>query len=108
WHERTGLPLPLGGNCIRKDLGREAMQEVTEILKRSIQYSLDHRKPAVDYALRFGRDLDRNLADRFVGMYVNEWTLDYGPRGREAVRRLLAEAHKAGVIAKPVDVEFVE
>src|SRR4051812_17032395 len=78
WHEKTGLPLPLGGNCIRKDLGRDVMQEVTDILKGSIQYSLDHRAPAVEYALKFGRDLDRNLADKFVGMYVNHWTLDYG------------------------------
>src|SRR5208283_2212949 len=71
WHERTGLPLPLGGNCIRKDLGQAAMQEVTDILKQSIQYSLDHRAEAVEYALQYGRDLDRGLADRFVGMYVN-------------------------------------
>src|SRR5438105_5124745 len=91
WHEKTALPLPLGGNCIRKDLGRETMQEVTDILKRSIQYSLDHRDEAVEYALQFGRDLDRQLADRFVGMYVNHWTLDYGPRGREAITRLLRE-----------------
>ena len=89
WHEKTGLPLPLGGNCIRKDLGRDVMQEVTDILKRSIQYSLDHRAEAVEYALQFGRDLDRKLADQFVGMYVNHWTLDYGPRGREAITRLL-------------------
>jgi len=82
WHEQTGLPLPLGGNCIRKDLGPKVCQEVTDILKRSIQFSLDHRKEAVDYALQFGRDLNRGLADQFVGMYVNDWTLDYGPRGR--------------------------
>src|SRR5262245_16409916 len=74
WFEKTSLPLPLGGNCIRKDLGAAAMQEVTDVLKASIQYSLDHRAPAVEYALQFGRDLDRNLADRFVGMYVNHWT----------------------------------
>ena len=85
WHEQTGLPLPLGGNCIRKDLGQPVCQEVTDILKKSIQFSLDHRKEAVEYALQFGRDLDRNLADQFVGMYVNDWTLDYGPRGREAI-----------------------
>ena len=91
WHERTGLPLPLGGNCIRKDLGPETMQEVTDILKQSIQYSLDHRAPAIEYALQYGRDLDRELADKFVGMYVNHWTLDYGARGREAIGRLLAE-----------------
>ena len=107
WHERTGLPLPLGGNCIRKDLGREAMQEVTDILKRSIQYSLDHRKPAVDYALRFGRDLDRDLADRFVGMYVNQWTLDYGPKGREAIDRLLKEGARARLMPGVAEVEYV-
>src|SRR5204863_5104475 len=73
WHEKTNLPLPLGGNCIRKDLGREAMQEITDILKRSIEYSLAHRADAVEYALQFGRDLDRELADKFVGMYVNDW-----------------------------------
>ncbi|MDB5172818.1 MAG: transporter substrate-binding protein, partial [Phycisphaerales bacterium] len=107
WHGRTGLPLPLGGNCIRKDLGPEAMQEVTDILKRSIQFSLDHRKEAVDYALQFGRDLDRNLADRFVGMYVNEWTLDYGPRGREAITRLLKEGTAAGIVPDAGEIEYV-
>ena len=81
WHQKTGLPLPLGGNCIRRDLGRETMQEVTDILKQSIQFSLDHREEAVEYALQFGRDLNRKLADQFVGMYVNHWTLDYGPPG---------------------------
>jgi 1,4-dihydroxy-6-naphthoate synthase len=107
WHEQTGLPLPLGGNCIRKDLGREAMQEVTDVLKRSIQYSLEHRKPAVEYALRFGRDLDRDLADQFVGMYVNDWTLDYGPRGREAITRLLKEGAKAGLVPDVGTIEYV-
>ncbi|MDB5355674.1 MAG: hypothetical protein JWN24_2127 [Phycisphaerales bacterium] len=107
WHKRTGLPLPLGGNCIRKDLGRDAMQEITDILKRSIQFSLDHRKEAVDYALQFGRDLDRNLADRFVGMYVNEWTLDYGPRGREAITRLLKEGAAAGIVPDAGEIEYV-
>ncbi|MDB5293764.1 MAG: 1,4-dihydroxy-6-naphtoate synthase [Phycisphaerales bacterium] len=107
WHKRTGLPLPLGGNCIRKDLGPEAMQEITDILKRSIQFSLDHRKKAVDYALQFGRDLDRNLADRFVGMYVNEWTLDYGPRGREAITRLLKEGAAAGIVPDAGEIEYV-
>jgi 1,4-dihydroxy-6-naphthoate synthase len=107
WHEKTGLPLPLGGNCIRRDLGPEVMQEVTDLLKRSIQYSLDHRAEAVEYALQFGRDLDRDLADRFVGMYVNEWTLDYGPRGREAIERLLAEGAAAGLVPRIDRIEFV-
>ena len=108
WHQRTGLPLPLGGNCIRKDLGRTAMQEVTDVLKRSIEYSLSHRGPAVEYALQFGRDLDKPLADRFVGMYVNDWTLDYGPRGREAITRLLGEGAKAGLVPDVEGIEFVD
>jgi len=107
WHERTGLPLPLGGNCIRKDLGREVMQEVTDILKQSIQYSLDHRPQAVDYALQYGRDLNRDLADRFVGMYVNHWTLDYGAKGREAITRLLEEGAAAGLVPDAGEVEYV-
>ncbi len=107
WHEKTSLPLPLGGNCIRKDLGQAAMQEVTDILKSSIQYSLDHRAPAVEYALQFGRDLDRDLADRFVGMYVNDWTLDYGPRGREAITRLLSEGAEAGIVPAIANIEYV-
>src|SRR5687768_11925421 len=107
WYEKTDLPLPLGGNCIRKDLGPAVMQEVTDILKRSIQYSLDHRAEAVDYALQFGRDLDRNLADKFVGMYVNDWTLDYGPRGREAITRLLNEGAKAGLVPDAGTIEYV-
>jgi 1,4-dihydroxy-6-naphthoate synthase len=107
WHEKTGLPLPLGGNCIRKDLGKSAMQEVTDIIKKSIQFSLDHRKEAVDYALQFGRDLDRTLADQFVGMYVNDWTLDYGPRGREAITRLLKEGAKAGLVPDAGEIEYV-
>src|SRR3954452_5284507 len=98
WFEKTGLPLPLGGNCIRKDLGPQVCQEVTDILKRSIQYSLDHRAEAVEYALQFGRDLNRQLADQFVGMYVNHWTLDYGAKGREAITKLLNEGSRAGIV----------
>ena len=107
WHEQTGLPLPLGGNCIRKDLGAAAMRDVTDVLKRSIQYSLEHRQPAVEYALKFGRDLNRELADRFVGMYVNEWTLDYGPRGREAITTLLRRGARAGLVPDVGEVEYV-
>ena len=107
WHEQTGLPLPLGGNCIRKDLGREAMQTVTDVLKESIQFSLDHRPEAVEYALKFGRDLDRELADRFVGMYVNHWTLDYGPRGREAITTLLRRGAEAGLVPPVGEIEYV-
>jgi 1,4-dihydroxy-6-naphthoate synthase len=108
WQERTGLPLPLGGNVVRRDLGPAVVSQVSRLLKESIRYALAHRDDALSYALRYARDMDRSLADRFVGMYVNDWTLDYGPRGREAVRRLLDEGHKAGVIPSPVDVEFVE
>ncbi|AWM40035.1 1,4-dihydroxy-6-naphtoate synthase [Gemmata obscuriglobus] len=108
WHERTGLPLPLGGNVVRKDLGAETMREVSRLIKQSIQYALDHREEALQYALTYARDMDVGLADKFVGMYVNEWTLDYGERGRAAIRKLLGEAHRAGVIPSPVELEFVE
>ena len=108
WQERTGLPLPLGGNVVRRDLGPETIRQISRLLKESICYGLEHRDDALAYALRYARDMDKGLADRFVGMYVNDWTLDYGPRGREAVRRLLEEGHRAGVIPKPVAVEFVE
>jgi 1,4-dihydroxy-6-naphthoate synthase len=107
WHDQTGLPLPLGGNCIRKDLGPQVCQEVTDLLKQSIQYSLDHRDEAVEYALQFGRDLDHTLADRFVGMYVNDWTLDYGPRGREAISRLLDAGARAGLVPAAGAVQYV-
>lgn len=108
WMERTGLPLPLGGNVVRRDLGPEHARAITRIMKASIRYSLDHRDEAVKYALRFGRGLDEKLADRFVGMYVNEWTLDYGPRGREAIRRLLADGAKAGIVPACGEIDFVD
>jgi 1,4-dihydroxy-6-naphthoate synthase len=108
WQEKTGLPLPLGGNVVRRDLGPELMHRISEYLKQSIRYSLAHRQEALQHALKYARDMDVSLADRFVGMYVNDWTLDYGPRGREAVRRLLDEAHRARIISKPVAVDFVE
>jgi 1,4-dihydroxy-6-naphthoate synthase len=107
WQEKTGLPLPLGGNVVRRDLGDATITQISRLLKESIRYALAHRSAALDYALQYARDMDKSLADRFVGMYVNDWTLDYGPRGREAVQRLLNEAHSAGVIPKPVNVEFV-
>jgi len=106
WQEKTGLPLPLGGNVVRRDLGPELMHRISEYLKDSIRYSLAHRQEALQHALKYARDMDVSLADKFVGMSVNDWTLDYGPRGREAVRRLLDEAHKAGIIPRPVAVEF--
>ncbi len=108
WHDTTGLPLPLGANAIRKDLGPEVIRQVNRLLKQSIEYALAHREEALTYALQYGRDLDRPRADRFVGMYVNNWTLDFGPRGREAVRILLARGHAAGVIPNLVVPQFVE
>lgn len=108
WQERTGLPLPLGGNVVRRDLGKETMSRISRYLKESIRYGLEHRAEALEYALKYGRDMDRALADKFVGMYVNDWTLDYGPRGRAAVGRLLEEGHKAGIIPSAVAVEFLE
>jgi 1,4-dihydroxy-6-naphthoate synthase len=108
WQEKTNLPLPLGGNVVRRDLGRETMTRISRLLKESILYGLSHRQDALHYALRYARDMDRALADKFVGMYVNDWTLDYGARGRAAVDRLLQEAHRAGIIAKAVSVDFVE
>lgn len=108
WYEETELPLPLGANAIRKDLGPEVMRDVNRLLKESIRYGLEHRQEALDYALRYGRDLDRAKADKFVGMYVNDWTLDFGPRGRQAVRELLARGHAAGVIPQKVEPEFID
>jgi 1,4-dihydroxy-6-naphthoate synthase len=108
WRNLTGLPLPLGGNAIRRSLGSELISTVARALRDSIQYALDHREEALSYALQFARDLDPQLADRFVGMYVNERTLDYGPDGREAVRRLLDMGYEAGLIPHRAKVEFVE
>ena len=107
WYEKTGLPLPLGGNVVRKDLGADIISEASRLIRESIHYGLDHRKEALAYALQYGRDLDTGLADKFVGMYVNDWTVDYGEKGRKAVQLLLTEGHKAGVIPHPVLVEFV-
>ena len=108
WMTDTGLPLPLGANAIRKDLGAGAMSDVTRLLRASIHFGLEHRQEALDYALGFGRGLDHDKADTFVGMYVNDWTLDFGKRGRQAVRQLLSRGHESGVIPKLVDPEFVE
>ncbi len=108
WMEQTGYPLPLGANGIRRDLGEENIREVNRILKESIQYGLDHRQPAIEYALQYGRGLDLQLADRFVGMYVNDWTLDFGPRGCKAVELLLERGWQCGLIPKHVVPEFVE
>jgi 1,4-dihydroxy-6-naphthoate synthase len=107
WKKRTDLPLPLGGNAIRRDLGEEHCREIARIVRASIDYSLQHREPAVEYALQWGRGLDTALADRFVGMYVNEWTLDYGDKGREAVRRLLREGAEQGLVPDAGEIEFI-
>jgi 1,4-dihydroxy-6-naphthoate synthase len=107
WHERTGLPLPLGGNAVRRDLGAGVGRELSRIIRASIEYGLAHRAEAVSYALQYGRGLDTALADRFVGMYVNEWTLDYGARGRDAVQQLLCEGAAAGLVPDPGTIDFV-
>ena len=108
WQQHTGLPLPLGGNAIRRDLGPEHCRAIARLIRASIEYGLSHRAEAVKYALQFGRGLDGQLADRFVGMYVNEWTLDYGDRGRDAVRRLLADGAAAGLVPAVGELDFVE
>lgn len=107
WFEKTGLPLPLGGNVVRKDLGDSIIQDASRLIRESIHYGLKHREEALEYALKYGRNLDTTLADKFVGMYVNDWTVDYGEIGRKAVRLLLDEGYKAGVIPHPVQVDFV-
>ena len=107
WQEETGLPLPLGANALRKDLPAAAISDVSRLLKQSIEYGLSHRDEALDYALSYGRGLDRAQGDQFVGMYVNDWTLDLGPRGREAVATLLARGYAAGAIPNLVVPEFV-
>jgi 1,4-dihydroxy-6-naphthoate synthase len=106
WYQITRLPLPLGGNVIRRDLGKEDIREISRLLKESIQYALDHREEALSYAMQFARDLDTETADRFVGMYVNERTLDYGEEGRRAVQLLFDRAYEAKVIPSPIRAEF--
>ncbi len=108
WYDQTGgLPLPLGGNAIRRDLGQPVMEEVTALLKQSIEFGLQHRQEALQHAKRYGRNLDDERTDRFVGMYVNDWTLDFGEKGREAVTLLLKQGHAAGIIPNPVELEFI-
>jgi 1,4-dihydroxy-6-naphthoate synthase len=106
WLQKTGLPLPLGGNAIRRSLGRELIASISSALRNSIQYALDHRNEALAYAMQFARDLEPQLADRFVGMYVNERTLDYGEDGKQAIRQLLEMGYKAGIIPIEPKVEF--
>jgi 1,4-dihydroxy-6-naphthoate synthase len=108
WHQETGLPLPLGGNFILRSLDSEIVRAAANLLTESIQYALDHREEALNYALQFGRGLDTSTADRFVAMYVNEWTLDYGERGRKAVQTLLTRGYEKGLLPRKVQAEFVE
>jgi 1,4-dihydroxy-6-naphthoate synthase len=107
WREQTGLPLPLGGNAIRRSLGAETLSSTTNALRDSIQHALDHREEALAYAMQFARDLDPTLANRFVGMYVNERTLNYGPDGREAIQTLLDMGFDRGIIPHRANVDFV-
>lgn len=107
WHERHALPLPLGGNVVRRGLGEEAVAEISEVLRESIRYGLEHRRPAVQHSLQYARDMGEDLADRFVGMYVNDYTLDYGEKGRRAVKLLLSEATEKGYIPAMPDLIFV-
>jgi len=108
WHERTGLPLPMGGNAIKRELGDDLMKQVSKHLHSSIVYSMENREDALAYAMQFARDMPVELADRFVAMWVNDLTLDYGERGKEGVRRLLQEGYDAGIIPNKVDISFVE
>src|SRR5580693_1089941 len=107
WQEQTGLPLPLGANAIRRKLGDDLGRQISRVIRDSVSYALDHREPALDYALQFARDMDPVLADKFIGMYVNRWTLDYGEDGRRAVRELLARGAAAGMLPAGVPVEFL-
>ena len=108
WRETTGLVLPLGGNAIRRSLGAERHKVISKALRDSIQHALDHREPALEYAMQFARDLDTSTASRFVSMYVNERTLDYGADGREAIRKLLDLGHERGIIPIAPQVDFVD
>ncbi len=108
WYEDTGLPLPLGANVIRRNLGHEKIRKITSLLKQSIEYSLNHRELGLAYAMTYARDMETDLADKFVGMYVNDYTLDYGEKGRKAVDELLTRGYKSGVIPHRVDADFVE
>ena len=107
WYEETGLPLPLGANVIRRNLGYEKIRKITALLKQSIQYSLDHRSRGLEYAMTYARDMETALADKFVGMYVNDYTLDYGDKGRAGVQELLRRGNEAGIIPHRVDADFV-
>jgi 5,8-dihydroxy-2-naphthoate synthase len=107
WQESTGLPLPLGANAVRRSLGADMGRQISRIIRESVAYALDHREPAVEYALQFARDMDPMLADKFIGMYVNRWTLDYGEEGRRAVRELYKRGIAAGLVAASFKVDFL-
>jgi 1,4-dihydroxy-6-naphthoate synthase len=108
WKTQTGLPLPLGGNVVRKDIPKPVRHDLSEIIRESIDYGLAHREEAVRHSLPYAREMDAKLAGKFIGMYVNEFTRDYGEIGRDAIRRFLGEAHNKGYTAAPIEVEFVE
>jgi 1,4-dihydroxy-6-naphthoate synthase len=107
WHEQTGLPLPLGGNAVRRALGPALGLQIAKTIKDSVEYGLDHREEALNYAMQFARDMETDIADKFVGMYVNRWTLGYGDRGKQAVRALIERGTAAGLLPGPPDVEFL-
>jgi len=107
WHEQTGMPLPLGGNAVRRALGPEVGRHIARTIRNSVEYGLEHREEALNYAMQFARDMETELADKFVGMYVNKWTLGYGERGRRAVIELIERGTKAGLLPGPPEVEFL-
>ena len=107
WQDTTGLPLPLGGNAIRRGLGEEMGRNVARVIRESVRYALDHREPALSYAMQFAREMDPTLADKFIGMYVNRWTVDFGEEGRRAVRELFARGAAAGLVPSSFNVDFL-
>jgi 1,4-dihydroxy-6-naphthoate synthase len=107
WHELTGLPLPLGGNAVRRSLGPQLGRQIAKTIRDSVSYGLEHREEALNYAMQFAREMDTELADKFVGMYVNKWTLGYGEKGQQAVKELIKRGTKAGLLPGPPTVEFL-
>jgi 1,4-dihydroxy-6-naphthoate synthase len=107
WQEQTGLPLPLGGNAVRRALGTELSHQISKTILDSVSYGLEHREEALNYAMQFAREMDAELADKFVGMYVNKWTLGYGEKGRQAVKVLIERGTEAGLLPAPPTVEFL-
>ena len=108
WHEDIGLPVPLGVNGVRKDLGQPLMKKLSDLLQQSIDYAMNHREEAVKYAMEYGRGMDAGTTDKFVGMYVNKWTQDMGRDGRASITRLLTRGYHAALLPRPVNLEFVE